>query len=464
MFFGLSCADSTTEKDLPLCFPLKARKKCSLFIKIYAESVYKFERMCYTCIIGLLSPVSNSDFEVPVNSISSTHTEALLTALKKEKPSLFDRVLLGTILLAAMLYLPLLVSVLRTEESGRVLSFAVCALSILAHFLLSKGKISTVGHGLLLVAVGVLLGSVHAAALLGALITTATVFCWLALTTASPLVALLPILGYAVASAVSGSFFAGALSLIGMAAALPLLFSIRTLRTKVSAICWISGGIALTAGIAVVLYLLLTRHGISAELIREELEALRTLLTQEIDSRLSLLGDELSLIPANVNRADYASMLVTDLMNRLPALIILLFNGIAFLVHAAMIRILNARKMPKEALAPMIVFDVSVASAIVYLVSLIASLALADSDTAMYAAVAENLYLILIPPMIITFWMFLNLLVFRKAPSCFGLLIYLAIFFLMVQFPTVLLPIAATAGAIVIPVAKIRSHFLNKKS
>ena len=398
-----------------------------------------------------------------MNPISSTHNEALLTALKKEKPTRLERVLLGGILLAATVYLPLLLSVLRTEESRRVLSFAVCALSILAHLLLSKGKISAIGHALVLVAVGMLLGNVHAAALLGALITSATVFCWLALTTASPLVALLPLLGYAVSSAASGSFFLGALSLIGMSVALPLLFSIRTLRPRISSLCWVSGGIALTAGIAAILYLLLTRHGISAELIREELDALRILLTREVDSRLSLLGEDLSLIPTGMDRAAYAEMMVTDLINHLPALIILLFNGIAFLVHAAMLRILNARKMPKEALAPMVVFDVSAASAIVYLVSLFSSLALTDADMAMCAAVAENLYLILIPPMLITFWMFLNLLVFRKTPSCLGFLIYLGIFFLMVSFPTTVLPIAATAGAIVIPVAKIRSYFLNKK-
>lgn len=398
-----------------------------------------------------------------MNSVQTVNPEILRSALKKEKPSLLDRILLCGIFLASLVYLPSLLSVVRTAEAQNVVSFAMCALSVLSQILLSKQKLGAIGHALLLLAVGFLCGSVHVAAILGALICAACIFTWLALSTGAPSLVLLPLAGYVLATVMTKSLFLGALALVAMPLCLTLLLTVRSLRPRLSALCLLSGSILLTAALAAILCLLLIRHGISAELIRGEIEAFRGFMIRQLHDRLSLLEGELSLIPAGMEQAAYVEMLVNDLINHLPALLILLSNGIAYATQSAMTRILAARKSPKEALKPMIVFDVSAASSAVYLLALLLALALRDPSVAMYGTVAENLYLILIPPMLITFWMFLNLLVFRKAPSCFGILFYLAIPFLIFQFPALTLPVTATVGAIVNLVGKIRAAFLTRK-
>ena len=403
-----------------------------------------------------------------MNSIQNEKTtvsEAFLPLLKKEKPSLFDRLLLCFIFLAASVYLPLILFHPLPSEARDGFSILICALSILAQVRLSKKIGSGIGHAILLFLVGSLLGGAQTAAVVGATVSCACIFCWLSLTTASPLLIALPLLSYAGATVAIGSPFSGALALISMPLALLLLFSVRTLRPKVSAVCLISLGILVSAAVAAVLYLLLAHNGISMELIRETVDSLRELLTAEIAARLSLLGEELGdLLSTDAAHPEYARILANEVINHLPAILILLCNGIALITHSTMMRILLSVELPKERLAPLVVFDMSATSAVVFLASLFLSLAADGPELALMGAVCENLYLILIPGMILTLWMYLNVWLLAKAPSCFGLLLYLAIPLLVIQLPSVLLPLAAVIGAVLLLIGKIRRRTLQKKS
>ncbi len=400
-----------------------------------------------------------------MNQTKEPNFDIIASELKKESPRLGDRILLSLILFVASVYLPLAAALPMPPEAKEAFSFLVCALSVLAQARLSKKISAGVGHAVLLLLVGFLFGGPYVAAALGSLVSVACIFCRLALTTSSLLPIAIPAVAYLTATVAVGSPFLGALSLVGMPLALFLLLSVRMLLPKVRALCLISFGIGLSAAVAAILYLLLAHNGISADLLREGVEALRALLTEELELRLSLLeGDVSGLLPLGIGKEDYARTLANEIINHLPAILILLCNAVALVTHSSMVRILLSLKLSKEPLAPVAIFDMSASSAVVFLVSLILSLVMSGPDSAMAVAVCENLYLILIPGMLITLWMVLNAFLLAKAPSCFGILLYLALPFLFFQFSSALLPIGAVIGAILILVGKIRKILREKKS
>lgn len=408
--------------------------------------------------------ISKTFSEVVVNHTKKPTFHTIALDLKKEAPGLGDRILLSLIFLVASVYLPLLVAFPMPSEAKEAFSLLVCALSILAQARLSKKISGGIGHAILLLLVGFLFGGPYIAAALGSLVSVACIFCKLALTATSLLPITFPMVAYVGATIAVGSPFVGALSLAGMPMALFLLLSVRMLLPKVRALCLISFGIGLSATIAAILYFLLAHNGINMPLLQEGVESLRHLLANELDIRLALLEGEVGVLPMEIGREDYARTLANEVINHLPAILILLCNGIALVTHSSMVRILLSGKIQKEPLAPMAIFDMSAVSAVVFLVSLLLSLVMNSPDSAMAVAACENLYLILIPGMLITLWMVLNAFLLAKSPSCFGILLFLAIPFLFFQFSSALLPIGAVIGAILILVAKIRKKLRQKKS
>ena len=390
--------------------------------------------------------------------------ETIELEIKKEKPRLGDRLLLSLIFLVASVYLPLAIALPLPATAREAFAFLVCALSVLAQARLSK-KIGTgIGQAVVLFLIGALFGGLEIAALVGSLISVASIFCWLTLTTSSLIPLAFPLAAYVTATAFVGSPFLGALSLIGMPLALFLLLSVRLMLPKVRAICLLSLGVGLSAIITLVLYMLLAHNSISVGLLEEGIDSLRSILAAEIELRLSLLESEMGVLPLGMEHRSYASMLANEVINHLPAILILFCNSIALITHSSMVRLLISAKIPKEPLTPVAVLDMSATSAAIFLISIGVSLFATSPDSAMTAAVCENLVLVLLPGMLITLWMFLNAWLLRKAPSCFGILLYLAIPFLFFQFSSTLLPIGAVIGAILILVLKIRKALANRKS
>ncbi|MBR2354454.1 MAG: hypothetical protein IKA76_08145 [Clostridia bacterium] len=402
-----------------------------------------------------------------MNSIqneTTTNSEALISALKKKRPHWGDILLLCVIFLAASVYLPLISVLPLQPQSKDAFSFLICALSVLAQARLSK-KISVgIGQATLLLLIGLLFGGPHIAAIIGATASSACIFCWLALTTASPLVLLLPLISYGGASLAIASPFTGALSLISMPMALLLLISVRKLLSKVKAICLLSAGLLLSAILAAVLYFLLVHESITVELLRASIDSVRSALANEISTRLALLEGDMGILPVGRDYSEFVNTLANELVNHLPAILLMITNGIALITHSAMVRLLLSQNLSKETLTPLAIFDMSAVSAVVFLLSMLLSLFMDSPDSALALAVCENLYLILIPGMLISLWMYLNVWLLAKMPSCFGILLYLAVPLLLFQFPSVLLPIAAVIGAVLLLIGKIRRELHQRKS
>ena len=102
----------------------------------------------------------------------------------------------------------------------------------------------------------------------------------------------------------------------------------------------------------------------------------------------------------------------------------------------------------KEAL-PMLVFDMSIHSAFLFLLALVLSFALASEKTAMYGAVAENLMVILLPGYVITALAALRAFVTKRSPSCLGTLLYFFVIFMIASLSYPVIITTAVVGAIV---------------
>ena len=171
------------------------------------------------------------------------------------------------------------------------------------------------------------------------------------------------------------------------------------------------------------------------------------------------------ILEVDADAATYAGGLIDRIFNYLPALVVILFNLLAWMLHSAMMRVALGNELPKKKAAKMLSFDMSMISALLYFLALFLSLFLAsDSKGALYGAAAGNLYLALLPGMLMTAWIAINALLWDRTPSCLSVVIQLLILFLLFNFPTVMLPLTAAFGAAVVIVGRIRRYLGEKQS
>ena len=142
----------------------------------------------------------------------------------------------------------------------------------------------------------------------------------------------------------------------------------------------------------------------------------------------------------------------------------MIFNALAYLLHSlSLTLIFNDDEKRKEAL-PMLVFDMSIHSAFIFLIALVLSLVLVSGESAMYGAVAENLAVILIPGYVITALAALRAFVTKRSPSCLGVLLYFFVIFMIASFSYPVIITAAVSGAIIKIFFFFKSNKKNKQA
>ncbi len=384
--------------------------------------------------------------------------------LKKEAPSIPLRLILCLLFLILSVCPVLLFAYPLSGQAVLYGSAGICLVSLLAQALMLKRAPGLFAHGLTLFLVGTLLGSVLPAALCAVFLSSVTLFCYLGLFAPSPLLALLPLTAYGISCALCSDPFLAALSLFCMPAALLLLWSVRTVRSRTSVVCTVGFGVILSLAVTLVLYLLLNHHGLSAEGIHSLTEALRTALQSALASGWDTVETTLGTALGEQDLRAISETLVNTFFNFLPAILVLLAMALAFASDTAMIRILRGKKGSGSVTIPMMLFDMSLPSAVVFFLALLLSLMLNNPETALYATAAQNLLLILAPGMLMVAWMFFGALLFAKIPSCLGVLIYLALMFLIFSFAAYLLPLAAALGAGVTLYQQIRRALQKKRN
>lgn len=376
------------------------------------------------------------------------------------KPAFADRILIFVFYTAFSVYLAAAPMFSLRPAAEGLLAAAFILFGAVLQVRLIGSFSGSLGYSVTVLTIALISGSWHLAALVGVLITAACSLGWLCLTDPSPFLGIPPLLAYLLTALVLRDPVLALAALLPLPCALTLAEILRRQIDRVGAIC----RLALTlAGTVAVFGLLLigSRFGIpSPALLREGVAIARRSVTAEVMAYLQTTG-----LPHGVNGdiASYATSLVNTAFHYLPALTVLLFTLLGWLLHSAMMRVARGHSLPRLVSVRMMSFDMSIASAVLYGVSLLLSHLPCTGKAAIFPLLCANLCLCLIPGMMMTARIATDFLLWRQIPSCLGSLFYLILFFLFFAAPAVMIPLFASFGAGVILVSGIRRHGQEKK-
>lgn len=357
--------------------------------------------------------------------------------------------------------LPILPLLPVTNIVRLVFAVSVVLLSIAAQIRMLGSFPAALGHTLTLLIVAFLFDSPLFAALLGTLITSVSALTKLFLCKSAPWLFLLPLAAYGISFGILRAPLAAALCLASFPCGWVAASLLQKERARVSSICRIALTIGSVAAVALAIGILRSYGTITASVIRDLVEQLRLGAIGALTTSLDVVGQTL---PINTDASSYATQVVNTLINYLPALPIILCCLLGWILHTAVMRVAMATGLPQQSAARMMSFDMSAVSAIVYFSAFFLWMLLSSKETMLYGTLAGNLCLSLLPGMLVTAWIAIQVLLLTRTPSCLSVILYLVILLLTVNLPVLMLPLIAAFGATVILVGSIRRYLSEKKS
>ena len=340
---------------------------------------------------------------------------------------------------------------LAGEWSTLALAIAACALSVFALTRIA-GSFKAVSGFVFVVAIFMFLGgSVLPVALFVSFAAASCIWAYLLLKVKHPALWALPALPLIICALSVRSVGAAMLSVSSVICSLCLAYVIRSRRDRVSAVCNISAGLCVSVAVALVYAVYVLRGEISGTVIRELLDSAKQSMILTIDGMLSQMG---MLAEVGLDVTNIASVAVSSVFNLLPAIVIVICNVCAYVLHSLFMSVLFTTPEQRQQSVDMLEFNMSIHSAIIYIVAIILSLILSSDKTAMYGAVAQNLAVVLAPGLILIALAGMRALMAKKA-SCLGTLLYVGVIFLLASLSVIVITVVALIGAILIIAANI---------
>ncbi len=363
------------------------------------------------------------------------------------------------------LYLPIVLFLDISLLALQGLSIAAAIISVFAFSRLSGIPRSAVSYALILVLCFVFFG-VLICGMAASFVVSILILAYMLITIKKPalkLAALLPALvSYLAAAAILGSFALSAAALIHIPAALLLAYSFGRGQDRISVICKTSFGILLSMS-AVALAIFVARYGTDFSLVGQVVESARNYITDILSRTIYSVYGEIGEI-STVDALTLATAAVNACFNLIPAIAVVISNIIAFFLQSMMINIFIHKETDKERIQAMTLFDMSLVSAVVFLVSFLVSALLSNGGLSVWSVTAENIALILMPGLVLTAILALRRFTFGKNGSCGGVIIYFVIIFLMFNLPSIMLSLASVAGAVIVILNNITLMLNNKKN
>lgn len=384
----------------------------------------------------------------------------LKEAQNKAVPKSVSTVLLAVYYTVACTYIPLILSFDLNEWLSGVISLAlgICGIVLLARL---AGTYRAILVYSAILGVTVLCGgSLLPVGIFAAFASASCVYAFLLLKRYSHVLWGLPLLPVIFVSLAAPSPVFIVLSLAVPACALPLAYSVKNRLGRIGAVCRLSFGICAlaVAVLAAAVYELQGELSISAA--KELADTLRGQLISLLSEAVSELNAATGLGITDGDIGAYVTTAVDSLFNLLPAIVITVGNVLAYVIHSLFLGIYCVTDEERKNSVEMLTMEMSLTSAIVFILSLVLSLTLVSDSTALYGTAAENILVILCPGLILMALSALRAFIFRKKPSCSGTLIYLLIIFLLASFSAVAFIGVALAGAILV----IVTHILSARS
>jgi len=366
----------------------------------------------------------------------------------------------------ACIYIPISVYVNMNDWLLSVLSLGVCVLSAVALAKAARTFHAVISYSLIIAIFIFFGGSLLPVGIFAAFASATCIYAYLLLKHPSPFLWGLPAIPFIVGLLLSKGALCAVLSLCTLPASLLLAYSLKKRLERVSAVCHISFGICAV----IVIGFLAAVYGRSGELTvssaKELIDAARTQLSAILSSTATQMSDMVGFELSESDVASYVANITDTLFNLLPAIAVTLGNIAAYIIHSMCLGICFSAEEDKDSVRPMLVYDMSVVSAIVFIIALVLSFALSTDSLYMYGTVAENIMVILCPGLILVALGALRMLTSRKGPSCLGTLAYMLVIFMLASLSPFAIIGTALAGAVAVifvNVAKAKSQNGEKK-
>lgn len=348
------------------------------------------------------------------------------------------------------------------------LTFEGLSLVVLAATLFAFYRMVGMGRGFIILAIisgaAFLFSGVAPIALPVAFVVAVSLIAYILLTADSihtkVMAILSSVLAFVVSAILTGTPLGSALAFLPLAAALALYYSVVKCLEKVSAICHISATLLICLFGALTAKYLLTFGADATPLINLINGARETVTDLTAKTLFTAYGEIMSISMTDAEALSSAAVNAT--FNLLPAMIVIIANLFSFFIHSTMLSALFSKRNPVGEVREMMLFDMSIHSAIIFLSSFFLALILSVSEVSIWSVTLENVAVILMPAMVLTAVMMLRGLTMNKKGSCFVVLVYFAVIFLIFYMPTIMLPLASVAGAVTVILNAIAKRKLNK--
>ena len=267
------------------------------------------------------------------------------------------------------------------------------------------------------------------------------------------------------------SVLVAACAAVFLPVAFVLYLSFEKKMQRAGAVCAISA----TLGVALCLLLLGFIYSKAGNLypstIRGFFDSLRETLTVSISEALVTAGSQLSVSISAADALALTSAAVTLSFNIFPAALTIILFVISYVTHSLYISVISHTVANNEDIIHAISFKMSLASALIFLISFFATLILDYEGLGLLSAAAQNVYLILFPGLSLIAFGFVGSFSKRRGASCLTSILYFAIFGLILFIPGVaveivgvVISISAFVGAVIVIVSAAKSKIENNTS
>ena len=379
------------------------------------------------------------------------------------KRSVTDLLLACLFYVAACSYLPLAIYIPMSDWLSAVVALAVCALGIAVLARMARTFRAVLTYAVILGLFVLFGGMLLPIGLLSAFVASSCIFTYFLLKDRTPFLWGLPLSPLTVSLLITQSATGAALSLLTLPCSLMLAHSVKNKVGRVGAVCRISFGICLSAVLVFACAVYSSTGELSAAVIRGVIdsgkEQLTVLLKEAASEMQNMVGYELTSLDVE----NVIELAVSSLFNLLPAIVITVANITAYVIHSLYLSVAYTSDEERKETLPMLSFDMSLTSAIVYIASLILALVLTSDAVIIYGAVAQNLLLVLDPGLRLTALAGIRMLTTRRGPSCLGTLLYFAVIFMLASLSVFAILGVSLLGAVLIIIANISKRKSDKE-
>ncbi len=377
---------------------------------------------------------------------------------QKNGKNIIKTSLLALYAIFAACFIPTALLVNMGEFTLVALSFAACVLSILALAYAAGSFKSVLGYGITIIALVFLRVAALPIGLFSSFAAGACVYAYLLSKHKTPFLYGVPAIAPIIIAIITRHPTGIILSIIWLPCSLLLLYSVKKCLDRVSAICHISAGICLAIICFLGIFIFLTYGSITLTTIKAFIDELKLQSISIMNAMISEMVKAAGDMP--IDLTDYVEVAVLTVFNLLPAVIVIIGNVGAYIMHSMILSVCFNSDEERKEILPMLAFEMSLISAIVFIVALILAFVLVSDKLAFYGTIAENIMLILCPGLILTALGALRMLTTRKGPSCLGSIIYFGVIFMLCSFSLPAIILCAIAGAVIV----ILSHVSKRRS